>query len=171
MEKKNKISHNYHDLKVGTVVIRIGTETPESLELESEGLCEGWDRVRNTEAAAIDRSLRGSGWHMFYLADSKHAVAVGSFNQATIRTALLRLLGKLRPQMFNCVELTEVSAKHFAGIPYVHVTGHARHIQGEMQIDSFVSRRNEITRTALQARIEETGQPQRATAQHALSRI
>jgi hypothetical protein len=170
MKQHKKIHYNRHDLKVGTILIRIGTVTPETIELESEGFCEGWDRVRNSEAAELERSLRGSGWHMSYLADSASAVAIGTFDQETIGTAVLRLLKKLRPQMFNSVELTEVSAKRFAWIPYVHLTGHARHIQHEMQIDSFVSRRNEITRTALQARLEDTERPQHATAKHALAR-
>lgn len=170
MKQTNKIPYNRHDLKVGTILIRIGTVTPERLEVESEGFCEGWDRVRNTEATELERSLRGSGWHMFYLADSARAVAIGISDQGTICTAVLRLLKKLRSQMFNSVELTEVSTKHFAGIPYVHLTGHARHIQREMQIDSFISRRNEITRTALEARIQDTDQTQRATAKHASAR-
>jgi hypothetical protein len=134
--------------------IRQGTVTPESLELESEELCEGWDRVRNTEAGAFELSLRMAGWHMFYMADAVHAFALGAPDQDTIRTAAASLLRKIRPQMFNCVELTGLSAKLFAGIPYVYLTGTPRHIQESGEIATFVSRRNEITRTALESRTE-----------------
>jgi hypothetical protein len=171
MKNKNKIPPNQHDLKVGTVIIRVGTVTPENLELESEGLCEGWDRVRNTDALALERSLRSSGWHMCYLAgSSQSSIAVGTLDQKRIRTASLRLLAKLRSQMFNCVELTELSAKRFAGIPYVRVTGHARQIQREMQVATFVTRRDEINRSALQSRPKDIGHPQRATGKDALAR-
>jgi hypothetical protein len=170
MKNKNKISPNQHDLKAGTVFIRVGTVMPENLELESEGLCEGWDRVRNTDALALERSLRSSGWHMCYLADSSQSIAVGTLDQKTIRTASLRLLAKLRPQMFNCVELTELSAKRFACIPYVRVTGHARQIQREMQVATFVSRRDEVNRTALQSRPKDIDQPHPATAKDAFAR-
>jgi hypothetical protein len=54
---------------------------------------------------------------MISVGSSQHAVAVGGLEQETIRTATERLLRKLRPGMFNCVEVTEISQKHFAGIP------------------------------------------------------
>jgi hypothetical protein len=155
LKKRSKaVRYEQHDLKQGSVLIRQGTVTPESLELESEELCEGWDRVRNTEAGQLELSLRLAGWHMFYMADAVHAFALGALDQDTIRTAATSLLRKLRPQMFNCVELTGLSAKHFAGIPYVHLSGTPRHIQESGEIDRFVSRRNEITRTALESRTE-----------------
>jgi hypothetical protein len=134
--------------------MRRGTSTPETLELESEELSEGWDRVRNIEAGELDLSLRTEGWHMFYIADAVHAFALGAFDQETIRTATVSLLRKLRAQMFNCVEVTGLSAKHFAGIPYVHLSGTPRHIQESGEMATFVSRRNEITRTALESRTE-----------------
>src|SRR5712664_2212060 len=40
-----------------------------------------------------------------------------------------RVLAKAEPSKLNCLEITEVSAKQFLGIPYVHVSAHSRHIQ------------------------------------------
>lgn len=150
MKRKIKIPYHVNDLKPGGLIMRAGTVTPERLEVESEGFCEGWEQIRNSDGETMDRTLRGVGWNMFYLADAMQAVALGSFDQETVRTATHTLLHKMQPQMFNCVELTEVSAKHFAGIPYVHLTGHARHIQRDEQIGTLTSRRNEIARTALE---------------------
>jgi hypothetical protein len=101
LKKPKKIPYNLHDRCVGSVVIRTGTVTPESLELESEELFDGWERVRNTEAVELDRSVRSAGWHMISVGSSQHAVAVGGLEQETIRTATERLLRKLRPGMFN----------------------------------------------------------------------
>ena len=153
MKRKTKNTRfNLHDVKQGSVFIRRGTVTPESLELESEDIGEGWDCVRNSEAGGLDLSLRGVGWHMMYIADRIHGFAFGLVGQNTIRTAAASLLRKLRPQMFNSVEIIGVTAQHFAGVPYVHVIGCARHIQQSGEIASFDHRRNEITRTARQSR-------------------
>jgi hypothetical protein len=153
LKRKTKITRfNVYDVKQGSVFIRRGTFTPESLEVESEEVGEGWDRVRNSEAGGLGLALRGAGWHMVYIADRIHGFAFGPIGQNTIRTAVGSLLRKLRPQMFNCVEVIGITAHHFAGVPYVHVIGCARHIQESGEIASFVARRNEITRTARQFR-------------------
>lgn len=153
MKRKTRlVRHDLHDVTQGSVFIRRGTFTPETLEIESEEAGEGWDRVRNSEAGGLDLALRGAGWHMVYIADRVHGFAFGPIGQNTIRTAAASLLRKLRPQMFNSVEIIGVTAHHFAGVPYVHVSGCARHIQQSGQIAGFVNRRNEITRTARQFR-------------------
>jgi hypothetical protein len=149
-KRQNKIPYNQHDLRTGSVIMRAGTVTPERMELESEGFCEGWDRIRNIDADALKQSLRAAGWHMMCLADGLQAVAVGAFEQDTVERATASLLAKLKPQMYNCVEVTEISYRSFIGVPYVHVTGHARHIQREVQMESYASRKNEIRRGALE---------------------
>jgi hypothetical protein len=40
-----------------------------------------------------------------------------------------RVLAKAEPSKFNCLEITEISAKQFLGFPYVHVSAHSRHVQ------------------------------------------
>jgi hypothetical protein len=150
-KKQTKIPYNHNDIKAGSVIMRAGTVTPERMELESEDFCDGWDRVRNYEAGPLDKSLRAAGWRLCFIAESLQAVAVGTYDQDTVQRAIITLLGKLGPQMFNCVEVTEIAYKDFVGVPYVHVVGHARHIQREVELDSFVSRRNEIHRTAIVA--------------------
>jgi hypothetical protein len=40
-----------------------------------------------------------------------------------------RVLVKAAPSKFNCLEITEVSAKQFLGFPYLQVSAHSRHIQ------------------------------------------
>jgi hypothetical protein len=69
-----------------------------------------------------------------------------------VRRAAETLLGKSAAKMFNCLEVTEIAYKHFLGVPYVHVTGHARHIQREVLVPSFDIRKNEIDRAALTMR-------------------
>lgn len=149
--KQKKIPYNHNDLKSGSLMVRSGTVTPERLEIESEGFCEGWDRVRHCDAGILDKQLRGAGWCMLFLADALHAVTVGPLDQETVQQAAAKLLGKSRAQMFNSFELTDVEYRHFCGVPYVHVTGHSRHIQCEIEMQSLLSRSNEISRAAIEA--------------------
>jgi hypothetical protein len=89
---------------------------------------------------------------MIYIADHVHGFAFGPVGLNTIHTAAASLLRKLRPRMFNCVEIIGVTAHHFAGVPYVHVIGCGRHIQQSGEMATFDNRRSEITRTARQSR-------------------
>ena len=52
--------------------------------------------------------------------------AIGSKN---IQSALKRMLGRLKPTNFNCLEVTGIVAKRFLGVPYTVVSAHSRHIQ------------------------------------------
>jgi hypothetical protein len=56
-------------------------------------------------------------------------MAWGWQGQKNVRRAVRRVLRKIRSAKFNCVEITEISARHFLGLPYVHVSAHSRHIQ------------------------------------------
>jgi len=147
--ERKKIAYHHHDVKAGSVIMRAGTVTPERLEIESEDFCEGWNRVRNCDAGLLDRQLRGAGWHLFFLAEAVQAVAVGGFDQDTVQHATARLIQRSGPQMFNCFEVTQIDYRHLLGVPYVHVIGHARHVQRDLQIGSFASRKNEIDRTTV----------------------
>ena len=39
------------------------------------------------------------------------------------------MLAKVSNQNFNCLEVTGIASKRFAGVPYTIVSGHRRHIQ------------------------------------------
>jgi hypothetical protein len=149
--KARQVPHNRNDLKSGSVMMRAGTATPERLEIESEDFCEGWDRVRNCEAGVLDKQLRSAGWCLVFLAEPLQAIAIGPPEQETVQQATMKLLGRAGPQMFNCVEVTDIEYRRCVGVPYVHVTGHARHIQRDLEIESFATRKNEINRAAIEA--------------------
>jgi hypothetical protein len=149
--KARRIPYNQNDLKSGSVMMRAGTATPERLEIESEDFCEGWDRVRNWEAGVLDKQLRGAGWRLLFVAEPLQAIAVGPFDQETVQQATVKLLGRAGPQMFNCVEVTDIDYRVRLGVPYVHVTGHARHIQRDSEIEPFATRKSEINRAAIEA--------------------
>ena len=123
-------------IKAGAILIEDGALLPESLGLESEPRSNGWRRVKNLDGVELDRRVREAGWTFFYLAGEIKANVFGFDVEKTTRKATTRLLEILKSDKLNCLEITQVACKRFLGMPYVSVSGHARHIQGSM----FLSR-------------------------------
>jgi hypothetical protein len=109
--------------------IKAGTIILQSLRVETKLYLHGWEIIKNADADALDRDIRRADWNFFFLAASIHATALGYRGEETVRRAMERVLAKAEPSNFNCLEITEVSAKQFLGFPYVHVSAHSRHIQ------------------------------------------
>jgi len=114
-------------IKAGTIMMKVGTIIPQSLRVETELHSHGWEIIKNADA--VDRDIRRADWSFFFLAASIQATALGYWGERTVRRAMERVLAKAEPSKFNCLEITEVSARQFLGFPYVHVSAHSRHIQ------------------------------------------
>jgi hypothetical protein len=116
-------------IKAGTVMMKAGAIIPQSLRVETEPYSHGWEIIKNADADAVDRDIRRADWNFFFLAASIHATALGYWRGRTVRRAMERVLANAEPSKFNCLEITEVSAKQFLCFPYVRVSAHSRHIQ------------------------------------------
>jgi hypothetical protein len=116
-------------IKAGTIMMKASTIIPQSLRVETELYSHGWEIIKNFDAEAVDRDIRRADWNFFFLAGSIQATALGYWRERTVRRAMERVLAKAERSNFNCLEITEVSAKQFLGFPYVHVSAHSRHIQ------------------------------------------
>jgi hypothetical protein len=116
-------------IKAGTIIMKVGTIIPQSLRVETELYSQGWEIIKNSDAYALDRDIRRADWNFFFLAASIQATALGYWRERTVRRAMERVLAKAERSKFNCLEITEISAKQFLGLPYVHVSAHSRHIQ------------------------------------------
>jgi hypothetical protein len=53
----------------------------------------------------------------------------GALGTTRIQNAVQRILARVKPQSFNCLEITGIVAKRFMGVPYATVSAHSRHIQ------------------------------------------
>jgi len=116
-------------IKAGTIMIQAATLIPQSLRVEIEPYSHGWEMIKNSDGDAVDRDTRRADWNFFFLAANIQATALGYWGERTVRRAMERVLAKAKPSKFNCLEITEISARHFLGFPYVHVSAHSRHIQ------------------------------------------
>jgi hypothetical protein len=116
-------------IKTRTILIEEGAYLPESLRFESEPYLKGWRLVKNLDSSAMDRSIRKAGWTFFFMASEVHATAVGSDLEKTTRRAVKKVIAYMKSDRLNCLEITQVAAKRFLGLPYVTVSAHPRHIQ------------------------------------------
>lgn len=119
-------------IKTGTILIKEAALLPESLQFESEPYAKGWRLVKNLDGYGLDRKIRETGWTFFYLAGEIRATVFGFEGQKRVRGAVKRMLAKLKSEKFNSLEITRVASTRFLGVPYVSVSGHARHIQESM---------------------------------------
>ena len=116
-------------VKAGTIMMQAGTLIPESLRVEAEPYWHGWEMIQDSDGDVLDRKIRRAGWSFFFMAEKIQAMVWGCGGKKTIRRAVQRVLRKVRLSKFNCLEITEISARRFLGLPYVHVSAHPRHIQ------------------------------------------
>jgi hypothetical protein len=116
-------------IKTGTILIEEGTPLPESLRFESEPYSNGWRLVRNLDGYELGQKTTKAGWNFFYMAVEIKATVFGFDEEKALRRAVNRVLTKLKSEKFNCLEITQVAAKRFLGLPYMTVSAHPRHIQ------------------------------------------
>jgi hypothetical protein len=116
-------------IKTGTILIAEGAILPESLLFESEPYAYGWRLVKNLDSHGFNQIIGQTGWNLFYIAGVVETNAFGSDEKKTTRKAIKQLIAKLKAKNFNCLEITQVTAKRSLGLPSVSVSAHLRHIQ------------------------------------------
>jgi hypothetical protein len=128
-------------LQVGTVLIEDRPRITQFLGLESDAYSGKWSVVHGLDGFALDRKIHAAGWTFFFMAAEVKVMFFGSLGRAKLHNALQRILAKVRPQNFNCLEITGIVAKRFLGVPYTSVSAHSRHIQPGCYLDGAAVRR------------------------------
>jgi hypothetical protein len=124
-----------HIIQVGTILIEECPLTPEIPGLEIEHYSGNWVVVKTLDGFALDRKIRDAGWNFFFMAVEVKAMFFGAVGAKKIQNALHRILGKVRRQPFNALEVTRIVTKRFLGVPYAIVSAHSRHIQQSCYLD------------------------------------
>jgi len=127
-------------VEVGTILMREWPGMPTLIGVESEPLFEGWSTVKVPDTSPLDRKIRAVGWNFFFMATEVKAMFFGSLSATKIQSALRRILAKVKLQHFNGLEVTELVARHFLGVPYVTMSAHSRHLQQSCNLDSAEAR-------------------------------
>jgi hypothetical protein len=128
-------------VQVGTILLADRPLITQFLGLESEPYSGKWGVVQGLDGFALDRKVHAAGWNFFFMAAEEKVMFFGSIGTTKIRNAMRRILAKVRPQSFNCLEITGIVAKRFLGIRYATVSAHSRHIQPSCYLDAAEIRR------------------------------
>jgi hypothetical protein len=129
------------DTKVGAILIEDWPMATQFLGLESEPYSEKWSLVKVLDGFALDRKIHAAGWNFFFMATQVKAMFFGALAAKKIQNALKRILGKVKRQHFNALEVTEIVAKRFLGVPYSIVSAHSRHVQQSCYLHNTEARR------------------------------
>jgi hypothetical protein len=138
-------------VQVGTILIEQRPAMAQALGLQSEPYSANWGVIKALDGLALDRKIHAAGWNFFFMAAQVKVMFFGAIGAKKIQNALTRMLGKLKPMNFNCLEVTGIVAKRFLGVPYAVVSAHSRHIQESCYLDGDDERRTS-QRDAEQAR-------------------
>jgi hypothetical protein len=128
-------------VQVGTILIDQRPAMAQALGLQSEPYSANWGVIKALDGLALDRKIHAAGWNFFFMAAQVRVMFFGAIGAKKIQNALTRMLGKLEPMNFNCLEVTGIVAKRFLGVPYTVVSAHSRHIQESCYLDGDDERR------------------------------
>ena len=116
-------------IEPGTILIDKDVPRPECFELEAASPSNEWGAVRHTLSSRDrEKELTRTGWTFFFMT-ALQTKAFGFDRSKTSSTAVKRFIAKVKLQRCNCLEIDRVEEHSFLGIPYVSLSGHARHIQ------------------------------------------
>lgn len=113
----------------GTLIVSSGIELPHSGRVRTTFCCTGWSRITNMDAPGLDKRMNDMGWTCFQRAAPQSANAVGLGGSRTLEKALRAIIRRFGVTKFNCLEITQITQRSFAGISYVHVAAGARNIR------------------------------------------
>ena len=129
-------------VQTGAILIEGWPLMTQVLGLESEPYSGNWSLVKVLDGSALDRKVRASGWNLFFMAAEVKTMFFGALGAKKIENALNRILEKVKQQHFNGLEVTEIVAKRFLGVPYTIVSAHSRHVQQSCYLDDDKTRRD-----------------------------
>jgi len=124
-------------IKTGSILIEKGARMPESVLIEGQPYSSGWTAVSNLDLEELDTAIAKAGWTFFFMAGEIKMTAFGLDAKQAVRRAVKRVIANVESHKCNCVEVTEVSAKSFLGMPYVNVSAHSRHIQKSSAFNGY----------------------------------
>lgn len=128
-------------IQAGAILIEDHHLISHHLAIETTPYAANWSVVEGVDGFALDRKIHAARWNFFFFPGPVRAAFFGAPHARNIRNAMKRILAKVSGQNLNCLEVTAIASKRFAGLPYTVVSGHRRHIQRGWQLDPDERRR------------------------------
>jgi hypothetical protein len=127
------------NIKVGTILMKMN-DRPGMPALEIEPCFGEWSLVKTADAFALDRQIHAAGWNFFFIAAKAKTMFFGVLAPGKIQSAMKRIAATMKPQHFNSLEVTEITARRFLGVPYVTASAHPRHMQQSCNLETSEAR-------------------------------
>jgi hypothetical protein len=127
-------------VQVGTILMKEWPGMTQLLGLESEPCSGEWSLLKVLDGYTLDRKIHAAGWNFFFMASEVKVMFFGSIGAVKIQKALKRILEKVKQRQFNALEVTQIVARRFLGVPYVTVSAHSRHMQQSCYLDGALAR-------------------------------
>jgi len=115
-------------ITVGSVLLNRGTMLPPAFAVDLMRVGE-WDLVSGHNALALDRKLRGAGWHFFFIVPTVEASAFGLDAEKTFTRALREITRAVQARGFNAVEVAALNRQRWMGVHHVSITARPRHVR------------------------------------------
>jgi hypothetical protein len=123
-------------VEVGTILVKEWPGMNQLFGIESEPCSGEWGMVKAAGDFTLDRKIHAAGWNFFFMAAEVKVMFFGSPGGGKLHNALKRILEKVKQHHFNGLEVTQIAARTFLGVPYVTVSAHSRHMQQSCFLDS-----------------------------------
>jgi hypothetical protein len=131
-----------YEVQVGTIMVKENPVMALAIGLQNEPYSATRELFKALDGLALDRKIHAAGWNFFFMAAEVKVMFFGA-TRTNLQNALQRMLKKVKPLNFNCLEVTGIVAKRFLGVPYTVVSGHSRHIQQSCCLDDPEARRSQ----------------------------
>jgi len=115
-------------IAAGSILVQEGTHLPQSLLLQSDAQSNGWPAIKG-DRSTFEQTIQAQGWTFFFMAGEIKATVFGFDRQKALRAALRRLIGNVKSQHCNSIEITRVTTQSFLRVPFLSVTAHPRQLQ------------------------------------------
>ena len=118
-----------NSIRTNTVIIQGGMRLPHDIEVQRNSYLGGCLVINSLESAALERKLRAAGWSFLFRPKEIKSTVFGATGAKTLARAVKRLLAKVKSHQFNAVQIVNIAAGSFLGVPYVTVWANSRKIQ------------------------------------------
>ena len=114
---------------VGECDVLVKSTLVAPIGLKTQAFAEEWRLVKGKHVREIERELRASGWHLFYVIPDANGTGIARRPEDAVRKALSKVFRKAFEQGLNTLEIASLRVKALFGFYRAEVTVRLRHIQ------------------------------------------
>lgn len=114
---------------VGECDVLVESTLGAPIGLKTQPFAEKWRLVKGKRVREIERELRASGWHLFYVIPDANGTGIARRPEDAVRKALSEVFRKAVEQGLNTLEIASLRVRALLGFYRAVVTVRLRHIQ------------------------------------------